>query len=76
MKTLRQSCFLAFAIFAALVLAIEVSEKTSKDEGPYILTFDVPDAGTAPGEGTTPQDTNDAGEITGYYLDAQLVFHV
>ena len=40
-------------------------------------TFDVPGTGTVPGtwEGTYAEDINLAGEITGAYLDANLVYH-
>src|SRR5437868_6660354 len=38
-------------------------------------TFDAPGAGTGPGQGTFATSLNPAGAITGYYADANLVFH-
>ena len=35
-----------------------------------ITTFDAPDAGTGPGQGTLPFAINPAGMVTGYYIDA------
>jgi hypothetical protein len=40
-----------------------------------IITFDVPGAGTGAGQGTYANGINPAGEITGYYLDANNVYH-
>ena len=40
-----------------------------------ITTFDVPGAGTGPGQGTIPLSNNPADEITGYYIDASNVTH-
>jgi len=42
---------------------------------PTIITFDVPGAGTGPGEGTQAIHINPAGAVTGYYLDSGDVFH-
>src|SRR5437764_1472306 len=42
---------------------------------PTITTFDVPGAGTGPGQGTQGIHINPAGAITGYYLDLGDVFH-
>ena len=38
-------------------------------------TFDVPGAGTGPGEGTQPQVVTPAGVIAGAYYDANFVSH-
>lgn len=38
-------------------------------------TFDAPGAGTAGGDGTLPFAINPAGDITGYYIDANFVAH-
>ena len=38
-------------------------------------TFDVPEAGTGPGEGTLPEGINSAGVITGYYTDTSGSSH-
>ncbi len=35
-----------------------------------ITTFDIPGAGTDPGEGTIPVGLNDFGTVMGYYCDA------
>jgi hypothetical protein len=37
--------------------------------------IDVPGAGTGPHQGTFPSDVNPAGAITGYYIDADGVYH-
>src|SRR5437868_590382 len=42
---------------------------------PTITTFDVPGAGTGPGQGNQGIHINPAGAITGYYLDLGDVFH-
>src|SRR6266487_856338 len=40
-----------------------------------IITFDVPGAGTGPGQGTLSFAINPAGTVTGRYVDASDVFH-
>ena len=40
-----------------------------------ITTFDVPGAGTGPGQGTVPACNNPVGAITGYYIDGNDVTH-
>jgi hypothetical protein len=40
-----------------------------------ITTFDVPGAGTGPGQGTIPLSNNPVDAITGYYIDASDVTH-
>jgi hypothetical protein len=40
-----------------------------------ITTFDVPDAGTGPFQGTIPLSNNPVDAITGYYIDANDVTH-
>ena len=40
-----------------------------------ITMFDVPGAGTGPGQGTLPASNNPAGTITGSYIDATDVNH-
>jgi hypothetical protein len=42
---------------------------------PTITTFDVPGAGTGPGQGTVPWPMNSAGVIAGRYIDAGDVRH-
>jgi hypothetical protein len=49
--------------------------------GPHFITFDAPGAGTGPGQGTGCSGTdcsvliNEEGTVTGYYLDANNVYH-
>jgi hypothetical protein len=40
-----------------------------------LITFDAPDAGNSAGLGTVPFSNNSAGEVTGYVVDANGVFH-
>jgi len=40
-----------------------------------ITTFDAPGTGTGSGQGTFPDGINDAGAITGYYIDNNDVLH-
>src|SRR4029077_8599024 len=40
-----------------------------------IVTFDVPGAGTGPGQGTIPYAINPSGTIMGFYLDASNVYY-
>src|SRR5438874_3521166 len=42
---------------------------------PTITTFDVPGAGTGPGQGTISFMINPAGQITGFYFDASNLRH-
>ena len=42
---------------------------------PTITTFDVPGAGSGPGQGTLSFAINPAGTVTGRYVDASDVFH-
>lgn len=63
--------------FCALVMAVAVNAKE-----PRFITFDAPGAGTGSGQGTgcfAGTDCsvliNNFGVITGYYLDANNVFH-
>jgi hypothetical protein len=42
---------------------------------PTIVKFDAPNAGTASGQGTFPQDNNENGAITGYSIDTEVSCH-
>jgi hypothetical protein len=44
-------------------------------DGTITATFDVPGAGTGPGQGTIASCNNDADAITGNYIDASNVNH-
>jgi hypothetical protein len=57
-------------LLCMLVLSVPASAKKA-----ISITFDAPGAGTAAGQGTFGQAINPAGEIAGYYLDANNVFH-
>ena len=46
-----------------------------RDPDGNFTTFDVPGAGTGPGQGTTPQGINPEGTITGNYIDDNGVRH-
>jgi hypothetical protein len=40
-----------------------------------ITSFDVPNAGTGPGQGTLPSGINQMGAITGLYIDSNNMAH-
>ena len=46
-----------------------------RDQNGAITTFDAPNAGTGPGQGTTPFSITPGGAIAGRYSDASSVFH-
>jgi hypothetical protein len=46
-----------------------------RSPGAEIITFDVPGAGTASGQGTIPGSSDPAGAIAGRYVDASGVSH-
>jgi uncharacterized membrane protein len=46
-----------------------------RDRDGTITTFDVPQAGTNPGQGTLPFNINAPGDVTGPYIDALGVYH-
>jgi len=57
---------------AVCMLGLAVSAKAQNG---HIIKFDVPGAGTGAGQGTTPYYINNAGVITGWYVDASGVNH-
>jgi hypothetical protein len=57
---------------AVCMLGLAVSAKAQNG---HIIKFDVPGAGTGAGQGTTPFYINNAGVITGWYVDASGVNH-
>ena len=44
-------------------------------QGGKLMTFNAPGEGTGSGQGTFPNNDNNAGAITGYYVDANGVSH-
>jgi hypothetical protein len=38
-------------------------------------SFDAPDAGTANGQGTQPSTNNAEGDVVGWYIDGNNVYH-
>jgi hypothetical protein len=66
---------------AFLAVAVLVPTQAATEFNPKIITFDAPGAGTGPYQGTGCSVTdctvliNDEGTITGYYLDANNVYH-
>jgi hypothetical protein len=46
-----------------------------RDRQGAITTFDAPDAGTGAGQGTFPLLNNASGQITGYSIDMNGVYH-
>src|SRR5215469_6023323 len=60
-------------IFAALLIATAWPQLALAEH--QITTIDPPGAGTAPGQGTFPQQNLNSGVIVGYYIDAKNVSH-
>src|ERR1700746_2551417 len=79
-KILR-NLFISISVVLALVqrLSAGVSEQvTDWSDTPLdvpIITFDHPDAGTGPQQGTLTYAINDRGTIAGYYFDSKTVTH-
>src|SRR5947209_2223191 len=65
----RRSLGLCLA-FCGLALGLSSTARAAT-----FTTFDAPGAGTGPGQGTFATSLNPAGAITGYYADANSVFH-
>jgi hypothetical protein len=47
----------------------------SRSAGGEVQTFDAPDAGSMANQGTRSSTNNAAGEVTGWYIDAQFMPH-
>src|ERR1700676_2061876 len=60
---------LALSVFAPSLVPLAASIP-----GTFVLV-DAPGAGRDSGQGTTPRDINENGEITGFYKDADSVLH-
>jgi predicted membrane protein len=72
---------IALLLASALLLAAGSDRVLNSSNAPIlhrqstVTTFDVPGAGTGPGQGTNPYAINPAGTIAGQYVDASDVFH-
>src|SRR6266516_2192595 len=83
MKTQRilQSTFISVGVLFALVrlLAASSSDQVwdfgNTSLGSGIITFDAPEAGTGPQQGTLALAINDVGTIAGYYFDSNPITH-
>jgi len=83
MKSTFAGCITAITLFVALTsVALTISGRSSAQEQqaqptyqPTIIEFNAPNAGTASGQGTFPQDNNENGAITGYSIDAEVSCH-
>src|SRR5438270_5206892 len=64
-ETMKKMLILVFL----LVPLVALGQKST------VITFDVPSAGSGPGQGTFPFLINPAGTIEGEYLDANSVYH-
>ncbi len=58
-----------------LLLALGIPAFANNNSSVEIMLFDAPGAGILPGQGTIPFDINVEGEIVGYYIDANNIFH-
>jgi probable HAF family extracellular repeat protein len=65
----------AFQKLALTILAILcLSASVFADSG-HSITFDAPGAGTAPGSGTWPDAINDLGQVIGYSITDNTLYH-
>ena len=58
----------------AVLFLLPVDLPASAQEG-HFVTFEAPGAGTSGGQGTAAQGINLQGEIAGYYVDSNYVYH-
>jgi hypothetical protein len=58
-----------------LIDADNVNHGFLLDKKGAVTTFDAPDAGTGPNQGTDPWGINTNGAIAGYYVNGTNVFH-
>jgi hypothetical protein len=73
--SMKRISILALVFFTSFVLAPWQKAQAQRVHEPKIITFDVPDAGTGPGQGTTPAFVDARGVVVGYYVDAANVNH-
>ncbi len=71
-RNVRKSAVWAMLCLAFCIFGLGLSANAQNG---HIIRFDVPGAGTGAGQGTTPYYINDAGAITGWYVDAGGVNH-
>jgi hypothetical protein len=76
MKKSGKKCWIAASTgcVAFSVFALGVASLAASIPGTFVLV-DAPGAGNDSGQGTTPRDINEKGEITGFYKDANSVLH-
>jgi len=72
---MKRSVIVNFLGFAVLASAAWGQSEDSTWKQPGIVTFDVPGAGTATGQGTRPIGIVQAGWVMGSYIDAKNVAH-
>ena len=72
----RKNCrLLTPALAVCLALSALALAPSGTAWGATITPFDAPGAGTGAQQGTIASSINDVGAITGYYTDANLVYH-
>src|ERR1700681_3545298 len=59
---------------ALIVFVLGLASLAASIPGTFVLV-DAPGAGKDSGQGTTPRDINENGEITGFYKDADSMLH-
>jgi hypothetical protein len=62
-------------LILSLLLCASALTVPANAQQPTIITFDVPGAGTAPGQGTFGIAVNPEGAIAGYYFDVNYAVH-
>ena len=74
MKFGALACLTTVILFGVLAIPIRLAAQNASSD---IIIFDAPGAGTTAGSGfgTFPNSINNAGAITGHYIDANNVKH-
>jgi hypothetical protein len=73
MKTVRRGMPRLYTL--SLAAAVLFSTGALCGQTSSFSSFDVPGAGTSPGQGTFPVANNSKGVIAGYYVDSSFVSH-
>ena len=73
--TVAYSINLSRAVTGAFYDANSATHGFTRSARGVITTFDAPNAGTGPSEGTRPSTNNSEGDVTGWYIDASDVSH-